>query len=294
MRIRSAKSGETTRKKRESHTQHWFYIALGLSSAIVGGIIVVAIYVFLLRGTVLFLQSDDRYDVFVTLLLILLTLLGVMGYGVYMGVGSKLENKLNEKERDLESRLNERLRKEQQEIQNTQNLFRARLQRNMGYIFWRLFEVEEKKENGGSASVLKALIMLAIERAETSLDYAKKLPEQYQEDIRQCKNNWVYFLADAARIGGVELTKEDKERALILSNELLKKESKQDYPVYYHCQESCAWALRHLSEEQDVVSKQKADDAIHELLNDESIPFSWREMTKKRWGHFLEEKPLTT
>jgi hypothetical protein len=288
MRIRSAKSGETPRKKRESHTQHWFYIVLGLSSAIVGGIIVVAIYVFLLRGTVLFLQSDDRYDVFVTLLLILLTLLGVMGYGVYMGVGSKLENKLNEKERELESRLNERLRKEEQVIQNRQNLFKAKVMRSMGFLFWELFKVERKKENGKSTSVSKQLITLAIARAKTSLDYAKEVSgNEYKEDIYRCKSNLVYFLAEAVGVQGCKLTKDDKKQTLKLTNEILEEVSKQDYQEYYHYLESCAWALQHLSEEKDKVSKQNAGNIIRELLDDRNIPYSWRESIEEKWVDFL-------
>ena len=159
----------------------------------------------------------------------------------------------------------------------------------MGFLFWNLFEVEKKKENGENTPVSKALVRLAIERAEKSLDYAKKLPEnEYIIDIYRCKSNWVYFLADGAKIG-VELTKKDKERALILSNELFKNVSKQDYPDYYEYQENCAWALQQLSEKKDEVSKQKAGNIIRELLKDESIPHTRREEIEKKWAPFLEE-----
>ena len=98
----------------------------------------------------------------------------------------------------------------------------------------------------------------------------------------------MYFLADGAKIG-VELTKKDKERALILSNELFKNVSKQDYPDYYEYQEKCAWALQQLSEKKDEVSKQKAGNIIRELLKDESIPHTRREEIEKKWAPFLEE-----
>lgn len=268
--------GEDFRKIREDHPVHWLIIVLAI--AIVSGLCGSVLTIFVL-GTNPLPKSDDKYDVFVTLFLIFFTILGLLGYGMYIWIRGKLE-----------SRLNERLQKEEQEIENTQNLFRARLQRNMGFLFWKLFEVEKKKEEGENTQILKELITLAIERAEISFDYAKKLPEnEYKIDIYRCESNWVYFLADAAEINGVELTKADKERALILSNELFKKVSKQDYPDYYEYQENCAWALQQLSEKKDEVSKQKAVNIIRELLKDESIPHTRREDIEKKWAPFLEK-----
>ena len=275
MREKFSEIGEFFRKSRESHPVHWLIIVLAI--AIVSGLCGSVFTIFVL-GTNPLPKSDDKYDVFVTLFLIFFTILGLLGYGMYIWIRGKLE-----------SRLNEMLQKEEQETENTQNLFRARLQRNMGFLFWNLFEVEKKKENGENTPVSKELVRLAIERAEKSLDYAKKLPEnEYIIDIYRCKSNWVYFLADGAKIG-VELTKKDKERALILSNELFKNVSKQDYPDYYEYQEKCAWALQQLSEKKDEVSKQKAGNIIRELLKDESIPHTRREEIEKKWAPFLEE-----
>jgi hypothetical protein len=122
------------------------------------------------------------------------------------------------------------------------------------------------------------------------------MPEnEYKEDIYRCKANWVYFLAEAARVKGIEVTKQDKEQALKFINEILTEISKQDYPKdYYHYKESCAWALQHLSEEKDKISKQKAGDIIYELQKDESIPYVWREENKDKWAPFLKKKNSTT
>jgi len=276
MREKFYKIGEVFRESRESHPVHWLIIVLAI--AIVSGICGSVFTIFVLVTDPL-PNSDDKYDVFVTLFLIFFTILGLLGYGMYVWIRGKLE-----------SRLNERLQKEEQEIENSRNLFRAGLQRNMGFVFWKLFEVEKKKEEGENTQILKELITLAIERAEISLYYAKKLPEnEYKIDIYRCESNWVYFLADAVEIDGVELTKADKERALILSNELFKKVSKQDYPDYYEYQENCAWALQQLSEKKDEVSKQKAVNIIRELLKDENIPHTRREDIEKKWAPFLEE-----
>lgn len=273
MRKRLSDIWEALRKSLESQPKYWFVIVVSLVSSVGGG----AIVLFVVRGNDL--EPAGKFDVFVELLLIFLTFMAVMGYGLYIWTANKLESKINE-----------RLENEDQKIQNTQNLFRARLQRNMGFLFWKLFEVEKKKENSENTPVPKELIELAIERAEISWEYAKKMPEnEYKIDIYRCESNWVYFLADAAEIGGVELTKADKERALILSNELFKKVSKQDYPDYYEYQENCAWALQQLSEKKDEVSKQKAVNIIRELLKDESIPHTRREEIEKKWAPFLEE-----
>lgn len=274
----SSEIGEFFRKTREDHPVHWLIIVLAI--AIVSGICGSVFTIFVL-GTDPLPKSDDKYDVFVTLFLIFFTILGLLGYGMYIWIRGKLE-----------SRLNERLQKEEQEIENSRNLFRARIQRNMGYIFWKLFDVEKKKEECKNTSILKDLIKLAIERTEQSLKYARELPEnKYKEDINQCKANWVYFLAEAARIEGAEITKQDKEQALIAANKILAEVSKQDYREdYYHYQESCAWALQHLSEPGDKISKQKASDIIRELLNDGNTTYAWQEKQKEKWAHFLQEE----
>lgn len=256
---------EAPRKNRKSQPKYWFYIVLVLASAIVGGTIVV----FILG---IALQPMDKYEVFVTLLIILLSLLGVMGYGVYKWVES-----------NLESSLNENLQKEKQRILNAQTLFFASLERYIGYIFWELYENVEKEKSPPSKRMFKELIELAITHSEKSLELAIKLPEnEYKNDIYNCKNNWVYLKAEAALIKGFELTKKDKEEVLKIANEILEEVSKPDhFDNYYKLKESSAWVLQHLSEVEDTVSKQKAIAILHELLNDEKIPYSWREKIEK-------------
>ncbi|KAF5416562.1 MAG: hypothetical protein C5S38_02730 [Candidatus Methanophagaceae archaeon] len=155
-------------------------------------------------------------------------------------------------------------------------------------FFWKLFEVEKKKRKGTNTSVLRELIKLAIKRTEQSLKYASELPKnEYKEDINQCKANWVYFLAEAARTKGYEVTKQDKEQALNFVNEILAEVSEQDYPNYYEYQESCAWALQHLSEKNDDVPKKEARNIINKLLETNMDP-TWRKENKKKWAGFLK------
>jgi hypothetical protein len=69
--------------------------------------------------------------------------------------------------------------------------------------------------------------------------------------------------------------------------------SKEGYQDYYHYWESCAWALRYLSEKEDEKSKQRAHDIIRELLNDKKIDQidpSWRGEIEEKWADFLEKK----
>ena len=291
--------GEAFRKSLESQPKYWFVIVVSLVSSVGGG----AIVLFVVLGNEL--GPGNKFDVFVELLIFLLTLLAVLGYGIYTWIGNKLESrledtwdKLESRSEDtgnkLESRLNEGLQKEQQELQkvheeikNSQILFRIRLQRNMGYLFWQLYEVEKKKGKNKSTLVSQELIKFAIKRAKESFDWAKKLPEnEYKDEVYKCKSNWVYFLAEAA-VEDCELTMQVKEQALLLSSEILEEISKQDYPSYYQYHESCAWALQHLSEAEDKFSKQKASDIIRELLKNLNIPFSWREMIEKKWVELL-------
>ena len=259
---------EAARKNRKSQPKYWFYIVLFLGSAIVGGTIVV----FILG---IALQPLDKYEVFVTLLIILLSLLGVMGYGVYRWVKS-----------NLESSLKESLQKERQRILNDQMSFSASLERHIGLVFWELYDVDNEKSHH-SKMMPKELIAHAIAHSEKSVDYAIKLPEneEYKNDIYNCKSNWIYIKAEAASIKGFELTKNDKEKILNIANEILKEVSKSDhFDNYYRLKESSAWVLQHLSEEKDTVSKQKAIATIYELRNDEKIPYSWREKIEKKWA----------
>lgn len=253
------------------------------------------------------------------LLLILITLLalGLTGFSVLIyealrerlsaRITQEIKQEVDEGHKCIEehlkeafSRLEELSEKIEKEAKNRQNLFRAQMLRSTGYTFWQLFKVWEvakaKKEDTPDShdshvkKVSKDLIKLAIDQAKLSLDYAKKLPiEHYKEDIYQCRANWMYFLAESVRVVGFERTELDVELALIFSNEILEDVCKEDYPNdYYHYQESCAWALQHLSEKEDKISKQKASNIIHELIEDDNIPPSWREDIRIKWEKIWE------
>ena len=189
-------------------------------------------------------------------------------------------------------------KKAKKEAEIRQNLFRARMLRSMGYTFWQLFSVWEEVKvkdkrtediDNHTKKIYAELIKLAIERAKTSLDLSKELPEKYKEDIYKCRTNWMYFLAESVRVVGFERTELDVELALNFSNEILEDVCKEDYPNdYYHYKESCAWALQHLSEKEDKISKQKASNIIHELIEDDNIPPSWREDIRIKWEKIWE------
>lgn len=250
-------------------------------------IIPIAVLILIGCGIIGKYEVSDGYELFRDILTIILAIAGltiaILGYGIYTWIGNKLESRLKE---TLQKEQQE-LQKLQEEIKKNQILFGMRLQRNLGYLFWQLYEVEKKKGKNKSTLVSKELIKFAIKRAKESLDLAKKLPEsEYKDEVYKCKSNWAYFLAEAA-VEDCELTMQVKEQALLISSEILEEISKQDYPSYYQYHESCAWALQHLSEAEDEFSKQKASDIIRELLKDLNIPFSWREMIEKKWVDLL-------
>ena len=250
-------------------------------------IIPIAVLILIGCGIIGKYEVSGGYELFRDILTIILAIAGltiaILGYGIYAWIGNKLESRLKE---TLQTEQQE-LQKLQEEIKENQILFGMRLQRNLGYLFWQLYEVEKKKGKNKSTLVSKELIKFAIKRAKESLDLAKKLPEsKYKDEVYKCKSNWVYFLAEAA-VEDCELTMQVKEQALLISSEILEEISKQDYPNYYQYHESCAWALQHLSEAEDEFLKQKASNIIRELLKNLSIPFSWRETIEKKWVDLL-------
>jgi hypothetical protein len=146
--------------------------------------------------------------------------------------------------------------------------------------------------------IYEELIKLAIEKAKRSLDFAEELPmnKKYKEDIYKCRTNWMYFLAESVRVEGCEQKiMQAKKQALKFSDEILEEVGKVDYMEYYYeYQESCAWALRHLSEDEDKDSKERAHDIIHKLITDRYIRPSWREEIRLKWinyGYGTQQKP---
>ena len=101
MREKFSEVGEVFRKSRESHPVHWFIIVLAI--VIVSGIGGSVITKFVL-GTNPLPNSDDKYDVFVTLFLIFFTILGLLGYGMYLWIRGKLESRLIERFQEEEQK----------------------------------------------------------------------------------------------------------------------------------------------------------------------------------------------
>jgi hypothetical protein len=249
------------------------------------------------------------------LLLIVITLfaLGLTGFSVliYESLQERLSTRINEKIKEkedeahnhIEEYVNEAIRKHEDFTEKTkkaaqirQNLFRARMLRSMGYTFWQLFSVwEEVKVKNKSTEdidihtkkIYEELIKLAIEKAKRSLDFAEELPmnKKYKEDLYKCRTNWMYFLAESVRVEGCEQKiMQAKKQALKFSDEILEEVGKVDYlEYYYEYQESCAWALQHLSENEDKDSKKRAHDIIHKLITDRNIRPSWREEIRIKW-----------
>jgi hypothetical protein len=239
------------------------------------------------------LEVSDKYDIFVDLLVIILALVGAAGYTIFKWIESKLSERLHKEEQEVKGRL-----------QKEGDYFMAIAHWSLGYAFWQLFKVEETKEKIGvtsdsSKKAISMLIKLAIESARNSMSRVEKLPEnEYKNELYSCRNNWIYFSAEAARKGLNEiLTKEDKEEILKKAGEFLVEVAithKQKYPEeyyskeYYDFQETCAWAFQHLSEEED--QKRTAHNIICELLKDTKIKPSWRKEIKEKWKNFLPKK----
>jgi hypothetical protein len=233
------------------------------------------------------------------LLLIVITLLavGLTGFSVliYESLQERLKVRVTEVEKEALSHIEEDVEKATKKTEIHQNVFRAQMLRSLGYNYWQLFlvweEIKVKNKRPEeieihTKKIYNDLIKLAIEKAKISLDFAEELPQikKYKEDIYKCRTNWMYFLAESVRVKGFEQDIPDKKQALKFSDEILEEVGKVDYlEYYYEYQESCAWALQHLSEDKDKYSKKRAHDIIHKLITDRNIRPSWREEIRIKW-----------
>jgi hypothetical protein len=245
------------------------------------------------------------------LLLIVITLLavGLTGFSVliYESLQERLRARVAEVEKDalthIEKQVNKAIEKHQElskrtekEAEIRQTIFRTQMLRSLSNNYWQLFLVWEKVEaekhpmTEQAKKISEKLIGLAIEKAKSSLDSSEKLPEQHKKHIDKSKNNWIYFLAEAARIEVFEPYRSDKKLALKFSDEILKNVCKEDYEGYFHCWETCAWAMQHLSGEEDESLKQEAHDIIHKLIIDRNIRPSWREEIRIKWERSWTQK----
>ena len=247
---------------------------------IILGIVLLATFI----GTHYKFPSEDKYKILVDLILVMVALTAAVGYGIFKWISREVA---------------EQVVKERQLIKESYTLTTAKIRRNVGYMFWSIFDVEQKRKqksnnNPEDLEYHKSLLKSAIEFARLALKTAQELPtdkDENKKEIYLCMNNLIYFLAEIYKykFAELELTDKEKEEVLGFVRELLREASKENYPEgFYDCQESSAWALFHLSDEDDIVSKEKAREIIRKLLEDADIPHAWRKDKKKQWKEYFD------
>ena len=141
------------------------------------------------------IQEQDKYELLIDLLGILLTLVGIAGAGVYLFIRTKIMENV-EKER---------------------NLSRAENYLNTAYSLWHTYEQTQR--------INKDLLDKIIKKAESAIKFTECLDEntkrKHEESICNYKNDLAYYLAERKN-------PEDKERVRAYLEDVMKK--RKDYP----------------------------------------------------------------
>jgi len=244
-------------------------------------------------GTHYKFPAEDKYKILLDLILIMVALNAAIGYWIFRWISRGVADQVEKDRQQIE----QTIAKESQLIKESRKLTTAMTSRNAGYIFWAIFDVEKKRMDKTSvkpeefAEYFKELLENAVGYTRKALKIFQELPkdirDENEREIYLCMNNLIYYLAESHKVKDYELSKEEKSEALNLAKELSREVSGQNYPNdFYDFQESSAWALFHLSED-DRASKDKAYEIIRKLLLDADIPNDWRKDKKKQWKKYF-------
>lgn len=219
----------------------WLLLSLGLLGWFIWGY------------TKIHLKPDaaDTYNILVDLILIVLALIGVAGYGIYRWIS-----------RGIDDRVENRLREEQ-------NALSSRLDTSAGFVFWEHYQQEHPLE-------------IAIGRARRALQHAERLDEkQYEKLICTCKQNLAYYLAEQ------EESKDDAHKLAKYAYERARDEKgRYKYETSYQWEETYAYVLWRFAGE-DKITKEKAHLIINDLVSCAQIPLEWRERINNKWGRLF-------
>lgn len=150
----------------------------------------------LVYDALLLIDADDKFDIFVNLLVIFLALLGALGYGIYRFMLREFESKFTKITKDFEDRISTATRTERAEDS-------MRLRIGGGYSTWLLY----RKLDGEVAAAIKKATgaeikfdeFLTYAIVQTEIALYRNAPEvdqrQLEELITVAKNNLAYYLA---------------------------------------------------------------------------------------------------
>lgn len=192
-------------------------------------------------------------DTVLDLVLVILALMTLLGYGVYQLI-----------HRRIEDRVENQLREERNELS-------ARLHASTGFVFWKHYQQEEP-------------LTIAITRTRRALEYAERLDEkQYERLICTCKHNLAYYLAEAC-----ECKEEAHKLAKYAYERARDEKGRFKHESSYEWEETYAWVLWRFAGE-DNIAKEKAHQILDELLSCSDIPIEWREEKKTHWDRLFSQ-----
>jgi len=226
--------------------------------------------------------QKDKYQILVDLILIIIGLSAAVGLGIFKFISRGVESHI-EKEKEL--------------IKNSQTLSNARIIRVTGVIFWQLFDAEVAKRGDTQQEISEfgiTMLEMAIGQSKFGLKNALDLPTIEYEHRREkylSINNLISYLAEISKHEIRPVEPEEKKQALDLARKVLRETSKQEFPdVYYNFHESCASVLFHLTEKNDKVSKDEAEQIIRKIIKAADVPLEWREKIERRWIKYFDLK----
>lgn len=201
-------------------------------------------------------EVGDKYTIIVDLILIILAVIAVAGYGLYRwicrGIDERVEHRLRENE----------------------NALSARLHASTGFVFWEHYREKPLK--------------VAIARTWYALEFAERLDEkQYENVICTCKQNLAYYLAEKKE------SKDDAHKLAKYAYERARDEKgRYKYGKSYNWEETYAWVLWQFAGE-DKVWQDKARNIVDKLQSNPDIPPDWRKEVKDKWDKVFSQSGQT-
>ncbi len=234
------------------------------------------------------LETADKYEILVQLIIILFALVGATGYGIFKWISRGVADQVEKDRQQIEDRVTTITDEIRKKAKDDRNIMRARVETSSGYVWYEHHNIGVKHERDAKAgSNSPDYIALAISHGELALKDANKLNEKdHEELICRCKSNLAYYLAERHR---KKRHPTDKERALELARnayQVAQEKRALEYVRPYNWEETYAWVLWQFADN-DEAAKQKAREIINGLRGRIELPDPWRETIEKKLAPLL-------
>ncbi len=201
------------------------------------------------------LETDDKFEIFRDLLIILLTILAVTGYFLYKEVGRKILEE--QKEHIIESEKNLK-----QIIKDCENEIFTKVYDQLAYAHYQEYQRMDSVD-----PLYEELCTLAIDEAERAIGFYEKFNQKEEGKLCIYKVSLAYHLASRRY-------PEDKVRALELVQDNWENAIKYKPSEEYNIRESLIWVILRCSDENE--EKKKAEKDLSDLMKWSTLPQDWK------------------